>query len=679
MTNLIDAGKHRPGSGWLPWGVLLCCLLPTAVLAEEEAASGIFTLGEVEVVSKQADQSTAVLTERLAEEEMRRFNRDDVAEALDLLPGVHLTKVGNRNESTVYVRGFDVRHAPLFLDGIPIYVPYDGYPDLRRFTTFDLSRIVLSKGFASVLYGPNTMGGAINLVSKRPEKAIEGNLGAGYASGDTYQAYFNLGTNQNWWYLQTGASWYNTHYFDLSDDFRARPTENGGRRENSQQRDRKVHLKLGLTPRGEDEYALSYNFQHGVKGEPPYAGDYPNQFPDTRIRYWRWPYWEKESYYFNSRTGLGEKSYVKTRLFYDKYKNSLFSYDDDDYHSITRPYAFRSNYNDHTYGGSLEAGTTLVPRNELKFAFHYKRDVHKEHNWPNPYRRFEDELYSVAAEDTVTLTDRLKLVAGLSYDAIKTLDAQDLIGGELVDFPKDETDAWNPQAGLFYDLTKTAVVHATVAFKTRQPTIKDKYSYRLGTAIPNPDLKPEKAINYEIGYRDLLWDRFSLSTAAFYSHISDFILQVTVPDPADPTATTKQNQNVGKVEQFGFEISLDGELLDDLDGGINYTYLQRDNRSSDDRLINTPKHKLFTYLRYHPLSWLTLQADMNYYSNSYSHSDGVRIAGEFVVVNTKIEVEPLKDLVFEAGINNLFDTNYAYEEGFQEPGINFFGNARYRF
>ncbi len=68
------------------------------------------------------------------------------------------------------VRGFDIKHVPIFLDRIPIYVPYDGYPDLGRFSTFDLSEVILSKGFTSVLYGPNTMGCAINMISEHPSK-----------------------------------------------------------------------------------------------------------------------------------------------------------------------------------------------------------------------------------------------------------------------------------------------------------------------------------------------------------------------------------------------------------------------------------------------------------------------------------------------------------------------------
>jgi iron complex outermembrane receptor protein len=114
------------------------------------------------------------------EETLRRFNRDDLAEALDLMPGVALSRTGARNERTIHVRGLDLKHVPLFLT-------YSHLCDVRRlfrsgrFTTFDTSQIVLSKGAASVLYGFNTMGGAINVITKRPDKPFETNGGIGMA------------------------------------------------------------------------------------------------------------------------------------------------------------------------------------------------------------------------------------------------------------------------------------------------------------------------------------------------------------------------------------------------------------------------------------------------------------------------------------------------------------------
>lgn len=93
------------------------------------------------------------------------------------------TRFGQRNETTVYVRGFDMRQVPIFVGGIPVYTPYDGYADLGRFTTFDVSESQVSKGFTSVLYGSNTLGGAINIVSRRPGGKFEGVAGGSYGTG----------------------------------------------------------------------------------------------------------------------------------------------------------------------------------------------------------------------------------------------------------------------------------------------------------------------------------------------------------------------------------------------------------------------------------------------------------------------------------------------------------------
>ncbi len=170
----------------------------------QETNENVFTLGEVEVVEKE-QKNKNVTVEDVTNDEMRLFERNNVADALDLLPGVTTSLTGARNEMTVYVRGFDIKHVPLFQDGIPIYVPYDGYPDLSRFTTFDLSEIILSKGFTSLLYGPNTMGGAINMISRKPSKKFEVDAGAGYGSGDTYNVNGNFGSKWNKGYLQGGA------------------------------------------------------------------------------------------------------------------------------------------------------------------------------------------------------------------------------------------------------------------------------------------------------------------------------------------------------------------------------------------------------------------------------------------------------------------------------------------
>lgn len=662
-------------------GLALVVLLAVGARAEaaepEEAAAvnNVFTLGEIEVGGRMED-GCSVAVERIYDEEMREFNADRLNEAVNLLPGVTQSKTGARNEGMLYLRGLDLKHAPLFLDGIPVYVPYDGYPDLARFTTFNLSELVVAKGAASVLYGPNTMGGAINLVTRKPEKEFEGGAGAGYGSGKTYRAYANAGSRLGAWYVQGGASLLSSETFPLSASFTPTQAEDGGDRNNAYQRDDTLNLRAGYAPSADDEYVMSFSKVHGVKGVPPYAGGDSRQ----TLRYWQWPYWNVINYRFTSRTGLGYASYLKLRAFYDIFENSLFSYDDSTYSTISRRYAFKSWYDDHTDGASIELGTGWMPGHAIKAAAHFKQDVHNETNEGEPTKSFQDDVISFGVEDTIALGERLSAVAGVGWDAVYTRQAQDLDSRkQLTDFPLGSTAAWNPQLSLFYTTEAMGAFHIAVAGKSRLPSIKDKYSYRLGSAIPNPDLLAERSVNYEAGYAGTLAEAVHLKAAAFYNDVFDYIILKTIPDPDNPAKTTTQNQNVGRVRLYGAEFEAVAGFGERLETGANYTLLYWENQSGSEQLTDLPRHKAMLFIRCTPLDRLKMLADAEYNSSRYSSSDAVRVAGEFVVVNFKVSYEFIRGLAAEAGVANVFDRDYALQEGYPEPGRNYFVNAQYRF
>ena len=133
-------------------------------------------------------------------------------------------------------------------------MPYDGNADFGRFTTFDLSRIDISKGSSSVLYGLNTMGGAINLITKKFSKELEGSLGYGCETGKNAKTYgnnvdFSIGTKQELFYAQAGGSYMEDAGQQLSRKFDQKVTgnEDGGRRDNSVQRDKKFNIKFATS------------------------------------------------------------------------------------------------------------------------------------------------------------------------------------------------------------------------------------------------------------------------------------------------------------------------------------------------------------------------------------------------------------------------------------------------
>lgn len=663
--------RHSQRFRVTPLALGIMAMLPISALAAEES---VFTLGEINVTASALSPSILPSTQ-IDSEDMRRNDRETVGGALDLAAGVNLSKVGARNEQMVYVRGFDLRQVPLFIDGIPVYVPYDGYVDLGRFNTFDLSRIEVAKGFSSMMYGANTIGGAINLVSRRPSKAFEGEVGAGITmtgDGDTnsYRAYANLGTNQGKWYFQASASYLDQDYFPLSSDFRPVAAENGGNRENSYNRDSKINLKFGLTPNATDEYTVNYIAQHGVKGTPPYAGTVTGIFP----RYWRWPYWDKDSLYFLTNTAIGEHS-VKLRVYHDTFKNSLFAYDNANYTSQVKPSSFQSWYDDYTNGMSVEGDFRLSAANQLKASYHWKEDIHREHNWGEPIRHFKDRTQSVSLEDTHAFNNRLSLVSGLGFDKRDTLEAQDYNATTKVvsDFVKDDASATNGQIGVFYQTSDTGKLQVSIARKSRFPTIKDRYSYRLGTAIPNPGLKAEQATHYEIGYSGRINHSILGEVHLFYSDITNLIQSSAIAPSLCSSPPCTQMQNVGKASSSGLELSARGELASHWEFAANYAYLDRRNRSASNiRLTDAPRHKLFASTTWKPASQWDITASVDALSSRYSSSDGKQTAAGFAVADLKAGYTLKNGVKVEGGVRNLFDRLYYYTEGFPEAGRTYF-------
>ncbi len=633
--------------------------------------SNVFILGEV-IITHHENKDTL---NRITSKTMESQNKMEVSKALNMLPGVSLTASGPRNESMVSVRGFDLRQVPVYMDGIPVYVPYDGYVDLARFTTFDLAAVDVSKGFSSVLYGPNSLGGAINLVSRKPFKKLEYDGSLGMINDNGYKGNINIGSNLGKFYFQGGFSYLDRNSTRMSSNFIPTANENGGQRDNSYRTDQKISFKIGWTPSEKSEYAIGYINQQGEKGNPVYTGYDTQNTLLLKPRFWQWPNWDKESFYFISNSGFDDKNSFKTRLYFDRFKNTLDSYDYTTYSTQTKPYAFESIYNDYTFGGNLEYNTKLIPKNDLKIAFHFKEDVHRENNLGEPVRHFIDNTVLIGIEDIYKVSSKFTVIPGISYNIRKNNEAEDYNSTTKIisDYPDaGASDAFNAQIGLFYQLNNDQKLGASISQKTRFATIKDRYSYRMGTAIPNPDLKPEKAINYELNYTALLFDKITFQTALFYSSLSDAILSVSNVEPGK-----SQMQNFGEADYKGIEAQLNYAVLENLSLHFNYTYIERKNITNPNiHFTDVPNTKVMGTLEYSPIKILRFIANSEFNSSRFSTSDGAHVP-DYTLLNFYASGKISKNLSVDAGINNIFDKNYSLVEGYPEEGRNFFVTLRF--
>ena len=160
------------------------------------------------------------------------------------------------------IRGFDTRQVGMYLDRIPIYVPYDGYADISRFIASDIYTIDVAKGYSSPLLGPNGLGGAISVVTRQPDKKLEGDGSFGRGSAGMMETGFHLGSRWQKFFLRAGMDWVQSDYLPLSEDFQQNALQPTYERVNSDQRDIRYNGRFGYTPNDHDQYVFTYNNQN---------------------------------------------------------------------------------------------------------------------------------------------------------------------------------------------------------------------------------------------------------------------------------------------------------------------------------------------------------------------------------------------------------------------------------
>jgi iron complex outermembrane receptor protein len=660
--------------------------------AQNAPSDDTFLLGTVEVIGEREAAATAPTTDTVSAATLAARHRDDLSEALDLIPGVSVQNLGQRRERLISVRGFSSRQVPLFIDGVPVYVPYDGNVDLARFGVDYVSEIVVGKGLTSLLYGPNILGGAVNVISRKPTQPLEtsgriaSEMDADFKSIEQ-RVVGSLGGMAGNWYGHVTASYSDADGYRLPDDFTPVAAENGGDRDNADSRDTVISAKVGYAPSADNEFALSYYRQNGEKRDPPYAGSYlrTNARPDgVQVRYWTWPYWDKESVYFVARNAVTSQGTLRWRLFHDSFKNALESYDDATYTTQTRPYAFHgSNYDDYTYGGSADFEWSWNAGHTTRLAAHYRQDVHRESQTAPalPLQRLEIPTYDLAIEHEWQVAEGLALTPSYSrmIQPDQTVQVYNSSTRTFSPVQTDRSSADNAQLVGTYRLDGDRTLLAGVSQKTRFPTLKERFSGGLGSAVPNPGLDPETAIHYEIGYQQK-GGNWGAKIALFQSNLHDAIQSITLAPTTCSSPPCTQLQNVGKQRNRGVELSLDYAPVSTLQLNGQVNIVDIDNLSDPSiRPAGSPQYKYLLAGDWQFLQQWRLRVDAQHESKRYSNSTGTRVAGSFTLANAFVRFTPIEQLGVELGVRNATDELYAYEEGFYEAGRTWLGQVDYRF
>ena len=149
---------------------------------------------------------------------------------------------------------------------------------------------------------------------------------------------------------------------------------------------------------------------------------------------------------------------------------------------------------------------------------------------------------------------------------LKYPDQQNLsetVNESFVDYTPQVTVS--PRVAFQFPITDEAEFFAHYDLLVRRPdpglNRMDPISYLLlenGTAgfLTNPDLKPQRTTDYEIGFRQMLTDNSALKISAFYREMRDMMQTVSLNEAYPMTYITYGNQDFGTVKGFTFEFDL---------------------------------------------------------------------------------------------------------------------------
>ncbi len=163
-----------------------------------------------------------------------------------------------------------------------------------------------------------------------------------------------------------------------------------------------------------------------------------------------------------------------------------------------------------------------------------------------------------------TPVEKLGVSLGGRYDMVE-YDVEDNLdtGGE----GEQDFSRFSPKIGLTYDLHPKFNLFTSYSQGFVVPTVSQRFTGRGS----NKDIEPEKADNYEAGFRSLWWqDRIKLDLSFYYMVIEDKIIVQTI----DAVTSAIEYRNVGETSHRGVESTLEIKPWDWLNLLLAYTYAE---------------------------------------------------------------------------------------------------------
>lgn len=505
----------------------------------------------------------------------------------------------------------------MMVDGQPQFAGIYSHHVADFYETEYVDRVEVLRGPGSVLYGSNAMGGVINVITKNADRnGVHTTLTSQYGSYNTWRS-----SLVNTVRLGNFSSLISLGY-DRTD----------GLEDNFDFKQGSLYAKLGYDFSQLWKLRVDYSLMNFVGNDPVYPKLSNPESTDI----------------YHQNITRGEAS-LSLSNYYERTNGCVRIYYSYGNHYIDDPKHFHSL--DDRFG--VLAYQNVRPWKDASVTLGFDYDTYT--------GKIPVSGGNAHTEGSISTISRKSITEYSPYITF----SQDLFGGALIlntGLRMANSDRfgtqWIPQGGFVIHPAEGWTVKASWAEGYRNPSFREMYLYRSA----NPELDPERMMNYEVTVGKTFSRYFSMDVTGYYSKGDNLIQTVDM-----------KNENAGRFINKGIEVSASSRPIDKLNLRASYSYLH----TSLDNLTAAPRNQYFWGLGWQVLPKLKMDAELKrigglYVSNQTEHQ-------KYVLLNMKITYMAFRALELFVTLNNITNIGYMINRGYTMPGFNGMGGLKVHF
>ncbi len=553
-------------------------------------------------------------------------NLDDIGK---YVPNLNITRygVGNSAHASVFIRGIGLQDHIITTDpGVGVYVDgvYLGRQMGANLSLPNIERVEVLRGPQGTLYGRNTLGGAVNIITKQPgdDTTLNYTVKAGSRGRLAADVYANKAINQEW---AVSASVAYTQRDGVGKAINLANPE----KEIGEEQEVSGRLALKWQPSQDFSLVLALDGVDNEAGQSPYTIELTEPLDSSDITVGEF-YRLSEDLLPNNPDDLattvagiestsfsvwGAAATANWQLsehleskFIASYRSSEYEGGLDDDATALNLSEFPEEGGADQYSMELQVNATFANWDLVSGVYYFNEDGYTESGpwvfspWNTPdgllndgvtpsfgdYGYFdihqETDSYAIYANASYQLSEELTLGGGLRYsDDHKDANALFPTFAERA-YREVDSDALTWDVNLSYSLAKNLNVYGQV-----------QRGYQTGGLPPRPfggsaQFEPfaeTHATNYEIGFKGQLYAHSTLMVSAFFTDYTDLALPFS--DTTSGGGFVTIVENAGKAEAKGLEIETQLQLIEGLSLKAAVGYIDAEITEVDDSVIGINK------------------------------------------------------------------------------------------